>query len=221
MMNFTKIVLDNKIYINEYIPSIVNKILVFSHGLGGSKENVERYIKILNDNNIGVISYDGPCQGEDKTPNNKYFFKQCIAYLDRVVEYTKIKYNKELYLVGTSYGGFIVLSYLLNNNYKSILINPAINMYDILKSTFPYDLYEESINNIKDKQELISKHKYNNISIIQGNNDSIVNYKDVEEFCNRNNLLLNIIDGGEHELFNYVDKVSDYIVRGILDEEKV
>ena len=214
-------ILDNKIYIKEYIPSITNRIVIFIHGLGGSKENVERYTKVLNDNNIGVISYDGPSQGEDKTPNNKYFFIQCLSYLDRVIEYVYIKYHKDIVLFGTSYGGFIVLSYLLNHDYEAILTNPAINMYDILQSTFPYDLYEESINDIKEKQELIYNHKYNNICIIQGNNDSIVNYKLVEEFSNKNNLILNIIDGGEHELFNYVDIVSALLVKGVYHEEKV
>ena len=97
-------IIDNKIYINEYIPNEINKIIIFIHGLGGSKENVSRYVDILNKNNIGVISYDGPNQGEDKTPNNKYFFIQCISYLDRVINYTKIKYNKEIILLGTSYG---------------------------------------------------------------------------------------------------------------------
>ena len=64
---------------------------------------------------------------------------------------------------------------------------------------------------------------HNGVQGIQYNLDDIQanNYKLVEEFSKKNNLILNIIDGGEHELFNYVDIVSNLLVKGVYYEEKV
>ena len=227
-------ILDNKIYIKEYIPKECHTIIVFSHGMGTSKEEIDPLSQELNDNGIGIICYDQPCHGEDKTPGNKDFFIQCMAYLDKVIDYTKNKYSKDIVLAGHSFGCFVILSYLLKHKYQAIFISPAVDMYyalnkyldmsfeksDVVK-VFDLDFYKKAYEDIKEKQHMIDKYKYKNIRVLQGDSDIIIDIEKVKEFCNRNDIELEIINGGKHRLYGNIKRASSFIIKVINDEKKI
>lgn len=62
-----KLLLNNRIncLINE-IPNMKN-IILYCHGFGKNKDRIYQLVDILSHNNIGIISFDFPCHGDDLT----------------------------------------------------------------------------------------------------------------------------------------------------------
>lgn len=65
----------------EKIPNNMKSIVIYCHGFFDNKDRIYQHDKILNDNNIGIISFDLPCHGEDDTPYDKFNLDNCINYL--------------------------------------------------------------------------------------------------------------------------------------------
>ena len=61
-------VIGKKINILENVPiDKLERIVIYCHGLGSNKNLVNRFSKALLNNNVGVISFDFPGHGDDKT----------------------------------------------------------------------------------------------------------------------------------------------------------
>lgn len=231
LYNNVKLV-NNKINIIENMPiDELEKIVIYCHGLGSNKNLVNRFSKDLLNNNIGVVSFDFPGHGDDKTPFSLFNLSLCIEYLEEVIKYIKNKYNVPICLFGSSFGGFVVLNRLIirNNDIdKTILMCPAINFCEImeLKSGISIDyfdtnefmplynnikIYKDSYLEFKNGDKKIRKANFRNISIIQGMMDKTVSYDDIREFCLRNNLELVTIQKGKHELYGYDEEIVDLL----------
>ena len=231
LYNNVKLV-NNKINIIENMPiDELEKIVIYCHGLGSNKNLVNRFSKDLLNNNIGVVSFDFPGHGNDKTPFSLFNLSLCIEYLEEVIKYIKNKYNVPICLFGSSFGGFVVLNRLIirNNDIdKIILMCPAINFCEImeLKSGISIDyfdtnefmplynnikIYKDSYLEFKNGDKKIRKANFRNISIIQGMMDKTVSYDDIREFCLRNNLELVTIKKGKHELYGYDEEIVDLL----------
>ena len=231
LYNNVKLV-NNKINIIENMPiDELEKIVIYCHGLGSNKNLVNRFSKDLLNNNIGVVSFDFPGHGDDKTPFSLFNLSLCIEYLEEVIKYIKNKYNVPICLFGSSFGGFVVLNRLIirNNDIdKTILMCPAINFCEImeLKSGISIDyfdtnefmplynnikIYKDSYLEFKNGDKKIRKANFRNISIIQGMMDKTVSYDDIREFCLRNNLELVTIKKGKHELYGYDEEIVDLL----------
>ena len=231
LYNNVKLV-NNKINIIENMPiDELEKIVIYCHGLGSNKNLVNRFSKDLLNNNIGVLSFDFPGHGDDKTPFSLFNLSLCIEYLEEVIKYIKNKYNVPICLFGSSFGGFVVLNRLIirNNDIdKTILMCPAINFCEImeLKSGISIDyfdtnefmplynnikIYKDSYLEFKNGDKKIRKANFRNISIIQGMMDKTVSYDDIREFCLRNNLELVTIQKGKHELYGYDEEIVDLL----------
>lgn len=231
LYNNVKLV-NNKINIIENMPiDELEKKVIYCHGLGSNKNLVNRFSKDLLNNNIGVVSFDFPGHGDDKTPFSLFNLSLCIEYLEEVIKYIKNKYNVPICLFGSSFGGFVVLNRLIirNNDIdKTILMCPAINFCEImeLKSGISIDyfdtnefmplynnikIYKDSYLEFKNGDKKIRKANFRNISIIQGMMDKTVSYDDIREFCLRNNLELVTIQKGKHELYGYDEEIVDLL----------
>ena len=62
-----KKIIDDKIYCYFSIPDDVSKIVIYCHGFGESKDRINQHYEVLNNNGIGIVSFDFPCHGEDKS----------------------------------------------------------------------------------------------------------------------------------------------------------
>ena len=71
----------------------MNKIIIYCHGLGANKIWATRFYDYLLTNKIGIISFDFPGHGEDKTDFVYFNLSLCISYLEEMIDYVKIKYN--------------------------------------------------------------------------------------------------------------------------------
>ena len=223
-------IIGKKINIIENIPiDDLEKTVIYCHGLGSNKNLVNRFSKDLLNNNIGVVSFDFPGHGDDKTDFSLFNLSLCIEYLEEVIKYTKDKYNVPICLFGSSFGGYVILNKLIRGDKdidKIILMCPAINFCEImeLKSGITDDyfdtnefmplynnikIYKDAYLEFKNGDEKIRKAKFRDISIIQGMLDKTVSYEIIKDFCLRNNLELITIEKGKHELYGYDEKIVD------------
>ena len=229
---------NNKIYTFSAIPeNNMNKIIVYCHGLGSNKLWATRFYDDLLKNKIGIISFDFPGHGEDKTDFSLFNLNLCITYLEEMITYVKTKYNVPIYLFGCSFGGFVILNKLTHNDTnieKTMLMCPAINFCEIMEhksgmslDNFNTNTFMPLYNNIKIYKDTylefkkgdanIKHYKFHNISIIHGILDKTVLYKDISNFCKKNNLPLTTIENGKHELYDYDYKIISFLLKNVND----
>jgi len=211
----------------EKIPNNMKSIVIYCHGFGDNKDRIYQHDKILNDNNIGIISFDLPCHGEDDTDYNIFNLDICLSYLKEIVNYVK-KYNVDIYSIGSSFGGYILLEYIrrYDDISKVFLKFPAVNFYECTKRKLKLDdnfndkefidlpsfrLYKKSFKSFD--SDLINNFNTNSdIYIIHGSKDSTVLLEDVEKFCTNYNIKLKVIVGAEHGMKDYLDLINEEII---------
>ena len=211
----------------EKIPNNMKSIVIYCHGFGDNKDRIYQHDKILNDNNIGIISFDLPCHGEDDTPYDKFNLYNCINYLKEIVNYSK-KYNVDIYSIGSSFGGYVLLEYIrrYNDISKVFLKFPAVNFYECIKRKLNIDdnfnnkeyielpnfkLYKESFKSFD--SDLVNNFNTNSdIYIIHGDKDSTVLLSDVDNFSTHFNIKLKVIEGATHGMKDYLDLINEEII---------
>ncbi len=227
---------NNKIYTFSAIPeNNMNKIIIYCHGLGSNKLWATRFYDDLLKNKIGIISFDFPGHGEDKTDFSLFNLNLCITYLEEMITYVKTKYNVPIYLFGCSFGGFVILNKLIHNDTnieKTMSMCPAINFCEIMEhksgmslnyfntNTFMplynnIKIYKDAYLELKKGNANIKHYKFHNISIIHGILDKTVLYKNISNFCKKNNLPLTTIENGKHELYDYDYKIISFLLKNV------
>ncbi len=229
--NITKNIINKKIYITE-VTSLINKekVIIYCHGLGSNKNQYKRFYKKFYKNNISMISFDLPAHGEDKTEFKNFTLKESINYIDNVIKYAKTKY-KDIYLFGSSYGGYVILNYLIEKKecYKTFLMCPAFNFCEIINKKMQIDkeyfksndylhlygkvnIYKKAYNEFRKADSTVKKTNYSNIVIIQGKLDKTVSYEDQKKFAQKNKLKFIPIENGSHELYNFDKEITNIII---------
>lgn len=209
-------------------------IVIYCHGFGESKDRIIQHSDILNENNIGIISFDFPCHGADTTNFKDITYDLVISYMDEITKYIKEQYPEiPISIIGSSFGGYMVLNYINDKKYlfnKVFLKYPAVNFYECIKRKLfiddnyfndnvyyelpsGYRLYKKFYFDCKEHDIIKNFNKYdNNIYIIHGNMDKTVLLDDVKEFTKKNNIKLNVIDGASHEMKEYLDIVNEELI---------
>lgn len=226
----------NNINMFKAIPNNMNGLVIYCHGLGADRCWALRYYKELVDNNIGIVSFDLPGHGEDKIPNSQFNLELCLSYLEQVIEYVKNTYKAKIYLLGSSYGGFVLLNRLMSKNEdieKTFLISPAINFCEIIERRagillddylkinnyvhifYDIDIYKEPYYEMKEQEKIIKQFNFKNIDIIHGKKDRTVLLSDVEMFSNKNNLKLKVVEDGKHELHGHEEEIVNFILENM------
>lgn len=119
------------------------------------------------------------------------------------------KYNENIYLMGSSLGGFYSI-YLANKyNLKAVLINPAIYPYKTLSkvgtATNYYDLStfecnENHLNSLKNFEVATIKNQENFLVLLQ-KGDEVLDYKEaLEKLPNAKSI---VKEGGNHSFTNF------------------
>ncbi len=228
-------VIDNMIYCSECIPDDMNKIVIYCHGFGENKERINQHNLILSNNKIGIVTFDLPCHGEDMSNDNCFTLTNSVNYLNKVIDYTR-KYNVPISLMGSSYGGYVILSRInkIDELFDKVFLKfPAVNFYECTKRKLNIDidyfeyneyylfsngikLYKESFIEFMNNNLMYNFNKHNNdIYVIHGDKDKTVLLTDVQYFCNKYNIKLDIIKGAEHGMKYYLDIVNDKLVEYI------
>lgn len=230
-----KKIIDDKIYCFFSIPDDVKKIVIYCHGFGESKDRINQHFEVLKDRGIGIVSFDFPCHGEDKSDDFCFDLSNSLYYLDRVIESVK-GYGVPISLMGSSFGGYIALSYI--NKYKVrfdkvFLKYPAVNFYECTKRKLGIDIdyfdtheFYTFLNGRKYSRSAFLEFMNddlmdsfdkcgNEIYIIHGDKDRTVLLEDIKYFCDKYDIKLDVIYGAEHGMKDYLDLVNDKLLEFI------
>lgn len=211
-----------RIKINN-IPSIIwgeksNKVFIAIHGNMSNKE--DEVIKILAKEVVNkgyqLLSFDLPEHGERKL-DAKYLCKvqNCVADLKQIIEYAKLNYN-EINIWACSMGAyFSLLAYKDENINQCIFLSPVVDMKTIIDNMMLWSNTTEE--NLKEKQEIKTDfgqtlywdyYQYvkenpittwdKNTSILYGTKDNLQERNLIQDFCNKFNCKLSVLENGEH-----------------------
>ena len=116
----------------------IKKVILYGHGFAGHRNTAaaqkfaERILSKYK--GIAVLLFDLPCHGDDV--KKKLTLQDCISYMQYVISYALEDLHAEaLYSYATSFGGYLVLKYIAENDdpfQKIVLRCPAVSMYDVL-----------------------------------------------------------------------------------------
>ena len=227
-----------KIKINN-ITSIIwgeksNRVFIAIHGNMSNKE--DDVIKILAEkvisNGYQVLSFDLPEHGERKYDTN-YLCKvqNCVKDLKQVIEYAKANYE-EINIWACSMGAyFSLLAYKDEDIRNSIFLSPVVNMEVIIDNMMLWSNTTEK--ELEEKQEIKTDfgqtlywdyYKYvkenpivnwnKETFILYGSKDNMQEKSIIQEFSDKFNCKLSILENGEHyfhtkEQLNYYKKWLD------------
>lgn len=227
----------------------INDIIISCHGFGGSKENnaTKKLAQNIFDkyDDIAVLTFDWPCHGKDV--RQKLNLMDCNNYLNKVIDYSYRRFSaRDLYLNATSFGGYLTLKYILENEnpFKKIVLRcPAVNMYEVLNNNI---LTEEDRHELSKGKSVLSgferkiritpefledlkinditKWNYeifgNKILIAHGTNDTLVPINATRSFSEKNGIDFIDIDGADH-MFTSPVKMHEFVLYAtefLLDE---
>ncbi len=222
----------------------VSKAVICAHGFGGSKGSkaIERFSDYVlkKHKDVVMITYDAPAHGEDV--KRKLLLGDCFEYIEIVTAYAKLRFKTdEVYVYATSFGGYQYLNYIYENGNpfrKLALRCPAVNMYDIIsrRITDPDDIKALSRNkpvlvgfehNVRVDNEFLEKLKAtdvfdrdfkkfsDNIIIIHGTKDDVVNFDLSKKFADENNIKFVEVEEADHTFRN--PKKMDVAIKEIVE----
>ena len=222
----------------------IRRIVLFAHGFGGHKDNgaAEKFALrlITKYKDSAMVTFDWPGHGEDV--KKSFHLEDCMIYLRTVLEYVCQKYQtNEIYSYATSFGAYLTLKYINENGnpFKKIVLRcPAVNVYDVMRTTimFPNDyerlekgkvvpvgfdrkvmiemsLLEEMKAN--DIQQLDFIDYADDILIIHGTEDEIVAFDVVRDFAENNVIEFAPVEGADHRFRN--ERKMDTAIKMIFD----
>lgn len=214
-----------KLYFNDL--RTIKRVIVFTHGFGGNKDNAsagkiaERALSKYKD--IALVTFNWPGHGDDV--KKKITMDDCMSYYTSVIDYCKNQLHAtKLYNSSVSFGGFMTLKYIreMGNPFEKIVLrSTAISMYDALTNRIMRNGDLEKLNKGKDvsagfdKAIMIDKAfidaieeadplKYEfiewaeDIIMIHGGADDLIDIKAVEKFADDNIIELIMVEGADH-----------------------
>ena len=241
-INSDKYNVSCKIYCDD-IKSVQTAVL-FGHGFGGHKDNkaAERFAKrVLEKNkNIAVVTFNWPCHGDDV--RQKLQLDDCMTYLDIVISYIRTGLNAEkIYAYATSFGGYLFLKYIADNGSpfdKMAFRCPAVDMYSVITKAIMKD--EELDRILQGKTVLVGFDRKikvtrsfledltasdvqgndymdhaDDILILQGTADEIVQFSSVKSFAENNVINFIPVEGADHRFIdlNKLNYVNSEVIK--------
>lgn len=209
----------------------IEKVIVFFHGFGGHRDN-NAFSRFSNSvlskyKKVGLLTFDLPAHGSDAT--GKLNLKDCDSYIETVLQYIQEETKAEtIYAYGNSFGGYLVLKYIHDHENpfrKIVLRSPAVCMYSVLMDNVFTEDDKKKIEKGKDvligfdrkvkinksylddlKENDVQQWDYipfaEDILVCHGQEDEIVNYPAVVDFCDNNIIELVSFEKVEHRFRN-------------------
>lgn len=205
----------------------ISKVILFVHGFAGHKDNssAQKFAaRILNKyKGIALLVFNLPCHGDDV--KKKIDLNDCMDYMKLVISYINEQWNNPcLYAYATSFGGYLVLNYIkeFDNPFKKIVLrSPAVNMAETLTNTIITESELEQIEKGKiisvgfdrkvgvnkqflsdleknDIQQLDYLEFAEDILILHGTKDEIVQFKTAQNFAENNLITFITVENADH-----------------------
>ena len=210
---------------------VLEKAVLYGHGFAGHKETAaaEKFAErvLTKYKGICVLVFDLPCHGSDV--KKKLTLQDCLLYISLVLDYIKSELHiSKIYSYATSFGAYLVLKYILDSGNpfeKIVLRSPAVHMYRIMTEIIMDEAMAEQLKRGKPVQvgfdrkigisqqfiaELeaadIEKSDFlefaEDILIIHGTRDELVDFATVEAFADNNIIELVPAENGDHRFHN-------------------
>ncbi len=149
--------------------------------------------------------------------NLPYDPDKAIKLLSYLVERLK---DDDLYLFGTSLGGFYAMYLAIRYKVPAVLINPSINPYESLKEEVgkqinyktdeEYEFTEEHLNTLKDlqptKEEIIKAKDF--IFVYLDEDDELLDSRETAEFFK--GFYVKMYPGGNHRFQHMEELIEDF-----------
>ena len=224
-------------------PRNIRNTVIFCHGFGGHKDNASaaRFAEKLlgKHKTAALITFDLPCHGKDV--KKKLSLKDCGTYLELVIRYAQEKYPGGLYGYATSFGAYLTLVYIAGqgNPFRKILLrSPAVNLYEAFTENIlspdereklelgkevqagfdrKVPVTEAFLREIREtdvrKLDLIDYAE--DILILHGTKDEIIDYAAVQSFSEDQLIDLIPFEGADHRFRN--PQTMDLAIKQILE----
>lgn len=146
----------NKINI-ENIPAIIwgdssEKVYLYVHGQGGSKDEAEQFAKIANKFSYQVLSIDLPEHGERIEEVDSLNPWDVLPELDLVIGYMKLNWE-HISLFANSIGAWFSMQGMNNEILeRAIFVSPIIDMENLISNMMKYENISQ--NELKEKQNI-------------------------------------------------------------------
>ena len=220
-----------------------NRVIICTHGFGGNKEaaNITKFAEkeIAKHSNDAVIAFDWPCHGNDG--RKKFEISECLQYLRLVINYVKETLKAvDIFNYSVSLGGYLSLLYIHENGnpFKRIALRaPSLSMYEAMLNKFSEDEREKLLkgkeveagferkmkvnrsllDELKEKD--VRKYEYldfaDDMIVIHGTKDELVDINDSRKFCDDNVIELIEVEGADHTFHD--PKLMDIAIHNIVE----
>lgn len=164
-------------------------VIVIINPIDSTKEELYTYEEDFAKANFGVLSFDGPGQGETLLKNKHKADKSTWAsFMEGIIEYASLQFPKlPIHLFGTSSGGAWAIE-----GGKHPLVSKIISVSPAPKHDIKMpDFFRERMSNMLEKfengflPELKELQKVNNVLFFHGEQDVMVNEKDLLHLYNQ------------------------------------
>ena len=211
------------------IPAILygsnsDKLYLFVHGKMSNKEEAAEFAKIATERGFQVLSFDLPEHGDRKDEKYLCTVQNGVNDLSVIGSYIQ-KYWKNISLYACSLGAYFSLIAYENMNFDHCLfVSPILDMERLIKNMMKWSNVDENL--LKEKREIptafgevlswdyfcyVKEHpidKWKNpTSILYGSADNLTERFVLDQFANRFNCDVEILDGGEH-YFHTKDQID-------------
>jgi hypothetical protein len=218
--------LKEKIHIAS-IPAIIwgeksGKAYIFVHGKMSNKESAEAFAEIAASKVYQTISFDLPEHGERTDKEYKCNVINGIADLTQVGDYVFKNWNS-VSLFGCSLGAFFSLHAYSERHFNNCLFqSPIVNMEHLIRQMFLwFHITEEEL---KEKGEIstpidmmswsyylyVKEHPVEKWTsptrILYGARDNLQSREVIDEFADRFNCCLTVVENSEHPFMSESDK---------------
>lgn len=186
-----------------------------------------------------MIAFDWPCHGKDG--RKKLEISECLQYLKLVVNYTENDLQaQDVFNYSVSMGGYMTLVYLHENGNpftRIALRAPSVRMYDAMVEKFSADelaklskgkevetgferkmkVSQSFLDELKEKD--VRNYEYidwaENMLVIHGTKDEMVDIEDSRMFCDDNIIELKEVAGADHTFHD--PKLMDTAIHDIVE----
>ncbi len=138
-----------------------------------------------------------------------------ISTLEELIE----SYNKDVYLIGSSLGGYYTIYLAQKYNLKAVLINPSINPHITLLRSIPkapsfydnsfFEWNQDHIDMLKNYRTQVAYQK--NFKLLLQKGDELLDYKEALEYLPQAHVMLE--EGGSHsfdQIERYFESVREF-----------
>lgn len=212
--------MEKRIFKIEHIPAILwgepaDRIYLFVHGKGGSKEEAERFAEIICAKGWQVLSIDLPKHGERSLENGTFDPWHVVPELQSVMLYLKSGWGK-IGLRANSIGAwFSMLAFGEEACEKCLFVSPVLDMERLICNMMRWASVSEEM--LQRRQEIktdfgetlswkyltyVREHpilKWDSpTAILYAEKDNLTERCVVDSFCTRFHSELSVMETGEH-----------------------